>query len=116
MVDREVGDVDLGDGHSFSYTRWNPDDTIPENREQFGFPTPCVERVGAIIYHSKPDGSPCWGHVYFDIPEVRRFPKSFPDAVVWQVQSWDPLTISPSVLCKLCGDHGFIRDGKWVRA
>jgi len=34
---------------------------------------------------------------------------------VWDVQSWDPLTISPSVLCS-CGDHGFIREGRWVRA
>lgn len=29
--------------------------------------------------------------------------------------STDPLTISPSLLCR-CGDHGFIRDGKWVAA
>ena len=28
---------------------------------------------------------------------------------------WEPLTISPSVLCQ-CGDHGFIRNGKWVVA
>jgi Family of unknown function (DUF6527) len=38
----------------------------------------------------------------------------------WQVESWEPLTISPSVLCSLdkggCGAHGFIREGKWVPA
>jgi hypothetical protein len=27
-----------------------------------------------------------------------------------------PLTIEPSVLCRTCGNHGFIRDGKWVPA
>lgn len=28
----------------------------------------------------------------------------------------EPLTLSPSLLCKTCGDHGFIRGGKWVAA
>ncbi len=28
----------------------------------------------------------------------------------------DPLTISPSILCPDCGDHGFVRDGTWVSA
>lgn len=113
---REVGDFDLGDGHSFSFTSWNPDDSIPSNAERFGAPAPNVEKAGAIVYHSKPDGSPCWGHIYFDQPELRRFPESFSDAHMWQVQSWDPLTISPSLLCHTCGDHGFVRNGKWVRA
>lgn len=26
----------------------------------------------------------------------------------------DPLTVSPSVLCPDCGDHGFVRCGSWV--
>ena len=29
--------------------------------------------------------------------------------------STDPLTISPSLLCR-CGDHGFIREGRWIPA
>ena len=33
----------------------------------------------------------------------------------WQVESRDPVTIAPSLLCP-CGHHGFIRDGKWVPA
>jgi hypothetical protein len=32
----------------------------------------------------------------------------------WDVQSWEPLTISPSLLCRACGHHGFIRGGRWV--
>jgi hypothetical protein len=53
-----------------------------------------------------------------------------PARALWQVQTWEPLTISPSLLCKMprfgpdnkaipgteCGDHGFIRGGRWVRA
>ena len=34
----------------------------------------------------------------------------------WTVESLDPLTISPSVLCRSCGLHGFIRDGRWIPA
>lgn len=34
----------------------------------------------------------------------------------WEVISVEPLTLSPSLLCRACGSHGFIRDGKWVPA
>lgn len=49
----------------------------------------------------------------FDVPSMRATMR--PDRPLWQVQSWEPLTISPSVLCS-CGDHGFIREGRWVPA
>lgn len=32
-----------------------------------------------------------------------------------QLVSADPLTISPSLLCR-CGDHGFVENGKWRAA
>lgn len=34
----------------------------------------------------------------------------------WAVESEDPLTLSPSVLCTTCGSHGFIRAGRWADA
>lgn len=34
----------------------------------------------------------------------------------WDVLSVNPLTLSPSLLCRACGHHGFIREGKWVPA
>jgi len=34
----------------------------------------------------------------------------------WTQMSAEPLHLEPSLLCRLCGDHGFIRDGKWVPA
>jgi hypothetical protein len=34
----------------------------------------------------------------------------------WQLVSEDPLHLEPSLLCRACGDHGFVRDGKWVPA
>ena len=34
----------------------------------------------------------------------------------WDVEHAQPLTLSPSILCRRCGRHGFIRAGKWVAA
>lgn len=34
----------------------------------------------------------------------------------WDVHSLDPLHLEPSLLCRLCGSHGFIRAGVWVPA
>jgi len=54
----------------------------------------------------------CGGFVFFDGPnEVRRN-----GTPVWKVESMNPLTLSPSILCRTCGNHGFIREGKWVPA
>lgn len=34
----------------------------------------------------------------------------------WDVLSVEPLTLAPSLRCRQCGHHGFIRDGRWVPA
>ena len=34
----------------------------------------------------------------------------------WRVEQKDPLTVSPSILCRSCGTHGFWRAGAWVPA
>jgi hypothetical protein len=31
----------------------------------------------------------------------------------WKLVCLEPLTISPSLACRVCGDHGFVRDGKY---
>ena len=74
--------------------------------------------VGIIEYHPKPDDSECGVAVNFSRP----LNPSATEAArpVWSVESLEPLTISPSVLCSPdkggCGSHGFIRDGRWVAA
>jgi len=66
--------------------------------------------VGLIESHRSPDGAECAGSITFDVPEAEglRGPR-------WHVVSWEPLTITPSILCS-CGNHGFITDGRWVPA
>lgn len=72
-----------------------------------------ISASGLIDYHLKPDGSPCGGSsIRFDLPENLYVP---PEAK-WQLISLNPLHLEPSLLCRICGDHGFIRNGRWEKA
>lgn len=89
-------DIDLGHDHVFHPTVYKDDFS------------------GGIIDHKKPDGSDCSGHISF---ANRAWANAFDNKITtWDLVSEDPLTISPSVLCLTCGDHGFIQEGKWVPA
>lgn len=102
----------LGPNHMAIYTTWSPDRDL--NPQYEGLPD--VEKWGLIYRHRRPDGRWCEGAITFD-GEVQR--KVEPNRTNrWAVTSWDPLTLSPSLLCKAdgCGDHGFIREGKWIPA
>lgn len=101
---------DIGHGVSIDYVSWCPDREL--NPQYDG--TPDIARYGLLITHPTPDGSDmCVGFVTFDRPATRMIT---PDTPMWTVESESPLTLSPSVLCRLCGHHGFIREGRWVPA
>lgn len=68
-------------------------------------------RVGLVESHRGPDGRECSGAVTFNVPEAADLP-----GPRWTVELWEPLTLSPSILCRTCGHHGFIRAGRWVPA
>jgi hypothetical protein len=105
-------EIDIGDNHFIEYTHWHPED-LEANRLRYGVPLPDVPKAGLILRHLKPSGEGCSSGLFFDLPEIR---KHWPSgAKFWKVESWEPLTISPSVLCLTCGDHGFIREGRWVK-
>lgn len=101
-------DIDLGDDHWLTFTCWRPD---RELNPQYAH-LPDNDRIGGIITHALGEGKLCEGSIWFDCPQVR---EGWPGKPVWTVESWEPLTCSPSFLCH-CGDHGFIKGGKWVRA
>lgn len=90
--------LDLGDNHTLTFASYLED-----------------AHAGASIMHLKPDGSPCDSFIAF---ADRSWAKEFsPGSIAtWVVEQEEPLTLSPSLLCRACGDHGFIREGKWVRA
>jgi hypothetical protein len=88
--------VDIGDGHVLTLQTYEG------------------EISACVIAHTKKDGMPCEGFIPFT---GRAWARSFDNRITtWEVVSESPLTLSPSVLCRICGDHGFVRDGKWVRA
>lgn len=92
----EKDEISLGDGHRMVFAEYEGQ-----------------RRVGATIFHMLPDGSECAGWIAF---EGRAWANGFSNIATWKVEQDEPLTLSPSVLCRACGDHGFVRDGKWVRA
>ena len=100
----EKYDIDLGDNHYLQFTSFNPDRDLNPHYKDF----PDIDRVGAIIYHND-----CTSSIMFR-SEVAI--KVFKEKQLWDVVSMEPLTLSPSILCTLCKDHGFIRDSKWIKA
>jgi hypothetical protein len=77
---------------------------------------------GVVIEFERADGvitGLSWDHgctqpgkhpISFDVPGNEHVPAR----VRWTVESLDPLTLSPSLLCRWCAKHGFIRNGRWV--
>jgi uncharacterized membrane protein len=57
---------------------------------------------GVAYQHPDKTGQKCKGYVPVGTP------------LGWQLVSQQPLTLAPSLLCRRCKHHGFIRGGKWV--
>lgn len=111
-------DLPIGNEHWIRYFGWYPNRELnPQHKDR-----PDIPKAGIIITHRRRDnGYRCVAAANFDFPAMREV---FGGEHFWQVQSFEPLTISPSVLCKgketldgpECGDHGFIQNGRWVKA
>lgn len=67
--------------------------------------------VGLTNSHATEEFGECGGSVTFDVPEAEGIagPR-------WTLHSLDPLHVEPSVLCRRCGHHGWIRNGQWESA
>jgi hypothetical protein len=97
--------LDLGHDHTVTFT------------STYGEPD--GDWLGAIVSHRKPDGTPCLGgSVLFEVSRhgVAATESQRQGRHTWQVQSWEPPTLWPSLRCRLCGDHGWVREGRWVAA
>lgn len=100
---------DFGEGVTGYYVGWCPDRDL--NPQYEGVPD--EPRYALHLDHPNPAGGRCTSAVTFESEVQLRVE---PGRTTWTVDSWDPLTISPSVLCRRCGHHGFVRDGRWVNA
>jgi hypothetical protein len=73
------------------------------------------EQSGIHEYHKNPAGEWCAGWVAFKgSPWDKQFSET--PITTWDVVQREPLTLTPSILCRTCGNHGHITDGKWVKA
>lgn len=86
---------------------------VPEGAEDIGGGTYIVKTykgddyVGIVEFHEH-HGRISGGSVPFDVPQ-----NADRAGDKWQVESYDPLTLSPSIACHTCPHHGYIRNGKW---
>lgn len=104
--------INIGHDHTMYFVSWNPDRSIKSNRDRYK-DIPDIKPCGVFVEHKKPDGTTCGSCAMFNLPNIREV---FGDRQpLWDVQdiNLETLTISPSLLCMECGDHGFIRNGKW---
>ena len=91
--------VDIGHGVSIELRRLHDPNATPGN------PPPVV---GVAYRHPNGKSGECEGWVPFKDRYI--------EGQGWDVLSEEPLTLSPSLLCRTCGHHGFIRNGQWVPA
>ena len=109
-----MNSLDLGHGITGRFYVWKSERDL--NPQYEGIPD--ADPAGIIIKHIHDDGKVCEGGVPFETEATRAMVErglDNPDRV-WQVERLEPLTISPSILRKECGLHGFIQDGKWIPA
>lgn len=102
----EPGWTDIGHDHAIRFATWDPDLTLNPHYECYADILP-IDPAGVTVRHGD-----CLSGATFDtMPAAVRH-----DNQTWHLVSKDPLTIEPSLLCTRCGDHGFIRDGRWIPA
>lgn len=66
--------------------------------------------IGINEWHLNPNGELCGGWVPFDVKSDYINPNN---PTKWTVESYEPLTLSPSLQCTTCGHHGHIRNNRW---
>jgi hypothetical protein len=112
--------VHLDDAHAIARIYWsakaNAQNTTP-HAEQWLSADEQSDRVwvGIDEWHRKADGRWCVGYCLFAVPEADLWAQAYVGghATRWQVVSFEPLTITPSIACKVCPSHGFITNGRW---
>lgn len=69
----------------------------------------------AHVQRGKVDGRPsCGGYLCWETPWVDA--KGFPQLTGHHLVCLEPLTVEPSLGCRTCASHGFIRSGVWSDA
>jgi hypothetical protein len=105
---RDIDWQDIGHEIKIAFVGWFPDRELNPDKAHL----PDVEKYSLLLGHQCKDRWAPNGCT-LDSPVARELEPGRP---MWQVESWEPLTLSPSLLCRTCGRHGFIKQGRWVPA
>lgn len=97
-------EFDLGEGHSFTW--------LTDSGGQV---------IGLIEHHrpgpaARPGAQYCGGYVAWRAADGEPGLAARHQLVAGGPGAEDELTISPSLACRSCPSHGFIRDGRWIPA
>lgn len=105
--------VEIGEHHCLRRTVHGGDPDVTEYATGLMAGGATTHLAGFIVGHDRADQAlRCEGAVTV-CAEHRA------DGHVWSMTGsleGGDLTLAPSILCKTCGDHGFIREGRWVAA
>ncbi|TCO57128.1 DUF6527 family protein [Actinocrispum wychmicini] len=110
MADEAPAAEDIGHGHAIRFLSFAPDRELNPQYKNI----PDCDKAMVHVAHPRADGQPgmcASAATLATAPAVLTG-----NGPTWQVESWEPLTLSPSLFCRTCGDHGFIREGRWVPA
>lgn len=116
MDDHFKSGYSLGGDHYCHYQYWTKDEKV------IGLPAGTLPPDGSVFigiheHHRREDGSWCGGYVQFEnVPEAHFADVKYGTQSRHMLVSESPLTIAPSLACRTCPSHGFVRDGKWVDA
>lgn len=104
----DVAYTDIGHGVRIAFAGWHPDRDLNPHTAHL----PDVDKYALLLDHQCGDRRVANGCT-LDSEVSRELDAGRPR---WEVQSWEPLTLHPSLLCRSCGLHGWIRDGAWIPA
>lgn len=111
--------IPLGSDHSYDFIYGDAlwwEDNWPKKKwlnitHKNGSPEEIL--TGMVIWHKRPDnGETCGVLIHFMRP-LQTSEKEL-DYPIWEVSMMKPLSIHPSIICKVCKDHGFIKEGRWL--
>lgn len=103
-------------GHGFSYTLLYADEarTKPVAVAEYH---KCEVRTGRR-HPDDPDDFDAAAILPLNVPEAADWHKGrnpkFGPGPKWDLVQAEPLTVAPSILCRACGLHGFLRAGRWA--
>lgn len=72
-----------------------------------------LDRFSGILWrHECAEQDLMGAYLIFDLPWNRT--EANAGHQKYKVENWEPLTLSPMIVCSRCGRAGWVRDGRWI--